>query len=53
MKKYIRPAIKVAIIMEPLLAALSLHNTLGEEQLGNESSFDSEEPTGKSINVWE
>ena len=53
MRKYIRPAIKVATIDEPLLAALSLHDTLGEEQLGNESSFDTEEPAGNPVNVWE
>ncbi|MBR5686523.1 MAG: hypothetical protein IKX36_01020 [Prevotella sp.] len=54
MKKYIRPAIKLATIEEPLMAALSLHDKLGDEQLGNDTSFDTEEPSGKPVvNVWD
>ena len=54
MRKYIRPAIKQVRTEEPLMAALSIHDKLGDEQLGNDTSFDTEESSDKpAVNVWD
>ncbi len=55
MKEYIQPDIKKTVAEEPVMAALSLHDKVGYEQLGNETSFDSEgqEHPQSHNNVWE
>ena len=55
MKKYERPDIKTAEMDEAVLAALSLHDKVGYEQLGNEAAFDTNETADEPqhVNVWD
>ena len=54
-KDYIKPAIKLQVTEEQLMAAMSLHDEIGEGQLGKGADFDETEETGvpKTHSVWE
>lgn len=56
MQKYIKPALSVVILDgEEIMAAMSLHNEIGDGQLGKATSFEEEAdnsyPNMKS--VWD
>lgn len=56
MKKYEKPDIKTVDMAEAVLAALSLHDKVGYEQLGNETAFDANEQAAdepQRVNVWD
>ena len=54
-KDYIKPAIKLQVTEEQLMAAMSTHNEIGDGQLGKGAAFDEAEETGvpKTHSVWE
>lgn len=54
-KDYIKPAIKLQVTEEQLMAAMSTHNEVGDGQLGKGADFDETEETGvpKTHSVWE
>lgn len=54
-KDYIKPAIKLQVTEEQLMAAMSLHDEIGDGQLGKGADFDEAEETSipKTHSVWE
>ena len=55
-KDYIKPAIKLQVTEEQLMAAMSIHDEVGDGQLGKGADFDeTSEETGvpKTHSVWE
>ncbi len=57
-KDYIKPAIKLQVMEQQLMAAMSFHDEEGDEQLGKDAAFDEaseEKETGvpKTHSVWE
>ena len=55
-KDYIKPAIKLQVMEQQLMAAMSIHDEIGEGQLGKDAAFDeASEETGvpKTHSVWE
>ncbi len=54
-KDYIKPAIKLQVTEEQLMAAMSFHDEEGDGQLGKGADFDETEETGvpKLHSVWE
>ena len=58
-KDYIKPAIKLQVTEEQLMAAMSLHDEIGDGQLGKDAAFDEtseEKETGvpkEFHSVWE
>ena len=55
-KDYIKPAIKLQVMEQQLMAAMSFHDEEGDEQLGKDVAFDeASEETGvpKTHSVWE
>lgn len=54
-KDYIKPAIKLQVTEEQLMAAMSIHDEVGDGQLGKGADFDETEETGvpKTHSVWE
>ena len=58
-KDYIKPAIKLQVmeqqLMQDNMSKMSLHDEIGEGQLGKGADFDETEETGvpKTHSVWE
>lgn len=56
-KDYIKPAIKLQVMEQQLMAAMSFHDEEGDEQLGKDAAFDeASEETGvpkEFRSVWE
>ncbi|MBR6962020.1 MAG: hypothetical protein IKH86_00160 [Prevotella sp.] len=58
-KDYIKPAIKLQVMEQQLMAAMSFHDEEGDEQLGKRTTFDEstdekiETGVPKTHSVWE
>ena len=53
MKKYVKPSIAMVNYDEFIMAAMSLHDEIGDGQLGKEAFFEEEEAPAANLSVWD
>ena len=53
MKKYLKPAIAMVNYEEFIMAAMSLHDEIGDGQLGKGVFFEEEEAPAAGRSVWD
>ena len=53
MKKYLKPAIALANYEEEIMAAMSIHEEIGDGQLGKETPFEEDAPATSSSSIWD
>ena len=53
MKKYVKPSIAMVNYEESVMATLSLHDEIGDGQLGKGTFFEDEEAPATNHSVWD
>lgn len=53
MKKYLKPAIAMVNYDEMIMAAMSIHDEIGDGQLGKETFFEEEEAPATRSSIWD
>ncbi|MBQ6209753.1 MAG: hypothetical protein IJK42_08290 [Prevotella sp.] len=53
MKKYMKPAIAMVNYDEMIMAAMSVHDEIGDGQLGKETFFEEEQEAATPSSVWD